>query len=154
MLRLNQFFITLYNAQVAGKPRIRVPFSKHTWECARALVHFGFLHAVQFTSSGNSSGNQRTRFVQKKHIHKSGPHAYIECILKYHDASPLIRRIVLLSTPSRRPSWNYPTVVAQSAKPGNFLLLTHYGVLTETEAIRAEVGGLPLCRIFLHPWRA
>lgn len=204
MVRLNQFFISLYNAQVAGKPSMSIPFSKHTWECARALMHFGFLHDVRFIQPARLSGSpdlmvhkdraihkdskdhespqsfsgfaahtgqnaplghatlrsaktvQSTRISQSKRTsaHEKVMYARIECALKYHDASPLIRRVVLLSTPSRRLSWNYSTVVAQSAKPGNFLLLTQYGVLTETEALRAEVGGLPLCRIFSHPWRA
>ena len=161
MLRLNQFFIALYNAQVVGKARVSVPFSKHTWECAQALMHFGFLHSVRFTNPLVSSGHKAfaghgVSLGQKAHkgflAHKR-LRPRIECVLKYQDASPLIRRVVLLSTPSRRLSWDYPTVRAQSAKPGNFLLLTHYGVLTETEALHAEIGGLPLCRIFLHPWK-
>ena len=146
MLRLNQFLISLYNAQVARKASITVPFSKHTWECAKALVHFGLLRSVRFRKL-----EEKTQY--KERTGKKMYHAQIQCLLKYHDSTPLIRRVVLLSTPSRRLSWDYSTVVAQSGKPGNFLLLTQYGVLTETEALQAAIGGLPLCRIFLHPWR-
>lgn len=159
MLRLNQFFIALYNAQVAQKGTLEVPFSKLIWESAQALLHCGVLESVTWKLP--SSRLQRFSHEQGSFLsHSFEPYgslhtrqAHIQCVLKYKNTGPLIQRVCLLSTPSRRISWDYPTVVLQSSRPGNFLLLTPHGVLTEAEALKAEIGGLPLCRIFLHPWK-
>ena len=163
MLRLNQFFISLYNAQVARKSSFHVPFSKHTWECAHALKHIGVVDSVSLkvqSLTGKDTGSIASELClhglpEQKTVYpkRSFSKPHIRCVLKYKNANPLVQRIILLSTPSRQLNWDFSTVVAQSGKPGNFLLLTQHGVLTEFEALQAKIGGLPLCRLFLHPWK-
>lgn len=63
-----------------------------------------------------------------------------------------MQRVELCTTPGRQFSWSYAEVVQETAKPGHLLLLTEHGILTETEALRSKIGGIPLCRLFFHLW--
>ena len=86
-------------------------------------------------------------YVQKKRS------SQIRCILKYSDRTPTIETIQLLSTPGSKVGWKFSRVIRECSRPGHLIFLTRYGILTETEALRAEVGGLPLCRLFLYNWK-
>lgn len=201
MLRLNQFFILLQNAQHSHKESICVPFSKHIWECAQALAQFGVLQSVTFLKNpSNSYGyiqsfdgrnqtypflpyrNQERRpyfpepfsdfqtglvdenidiphqaYTSSPRIQKRQKHRnrlpQIHCVLKYSNQIPVIQTIQLLSTPGSKVAWRFSQVVHECSRPGHLLFLTKYGILTEAETLKAEVGGLPLCRLFLHNWK-
>ena len=140
MLQLNQFFIQLQNAQSAHKQTLIVPFSPHIWECAQVLQSLGVFQDVTWTSRKNTK--------MQKCWHN------IHCTLRYDSFGPIMRRVELCTTPGRQFSWSYAEVVQETAKPGHLLLLTEHGILTETEALRSKIGGIPLCRLFFHLWRS
>ena len=177
MLRLNQFLITLQNAQQTRKLAVYVPFSKHIWECAQTLLQFGVLESVTLLKN-SSYENYYNQDYAKQALFQEGfldgtmeiPHqafestpriyrqqkkrsSQIRCILKYSDKTPTIETIQLLSTPGSKVGWKFSRVIRECSRPGHLIFLTRYGILTETEALRAEVGGLPLCRLFLYNWK-
>ena len=164
MLQLNQFFIQLQNAQTAYKQTLVVPFSTHVWECARALQSIGVFQDVEWASKkhGFTTGSIGAKgpsapfepSIHKKENTFDGKWKWhtIHCTLRYDTFGPLVQKVELCTTPGRQYSWSYSQIMHESGKPGHLLFLTEYGILTEAEAIRSKTGGIPLCRIFLHPW--
>ena len=170
MLQLNQFFIQLQNAQTAYKHTLVLPFSTHIWECARALQSIGVFHDVQWVSKKHGFTTRHSSLQRPYGL--KGPSASLEptitkkentpnstwkwhtihCTLRYDTFGPLVQKIELCTTPGRQYSWSYTQIMHESGKPGHLLFLTEYGIVTEAEALRGKIGGIPLCRIFLHPW--
>ena len=158
MLRINQYLIALQNAQISGKECLSFPFSKHIWECAQALQSLGILDSVRIFHNTTQKGvpYSSRKYLSNDSLQRSSrtPWHSVECSLRYVKGVPVLRKVQLVTTPSRKVSWKFSQVLRESNHSGSLLLLTQYGILTEREAVHAKIGGFPLCRLFLSPWQS
>ena len=68
--------------------------------------------------------------------------------LKYHEGEPVIREISRVSTPGRRVYSSIKDLPAIYNGLGISILSTPQGVMSDSEARLANVGGEVLCRVF------
>ncbi|MDJ0948208.1 MAG: 30S ribosomal protein S8 [Alphaproteobacteria bacterium] len=68
--------------------------------------------------------------------------------LRYHDGGPVIREINRVSRPGRRVYSGIEDLPKIYAGLGISILSTSRGVMSDTEAREAKVGGEILCRVF------
>ena len=71
-----------------------------------------------------------------------------EVELKYHEGQPVIREIKRVSTPGRRVYSKIRELPRHFNGLGISILSTPRGVMSDTEARAANVGGEVLCRVF------
>ncbi len=72
----------------------------------------------------------------------------LEIELKYHEGAPVIQEISRVSTPGRRVYSRIKDLPQVYSGLGIAVLSTPRGVLSDTEARAANVGGEVLCRVF------
>ncbi len=72
----------------------------------------------------------------------------IKIELKYHEGEPVIRQINRVSTPGRRVYSKIKDLSRMYNGLGISILSTPRGVLSDTEARAANVGGEVLCQVF------
>jgi small subunit ribosomal protein S8 len=68
--------------------------------------------------------------------------------LKYHDGEPVIREISRISKPGRRVYSKIADLPRIYNGLGISILSTPRGVMSDTEARAANVGGEVLCRVY------
>ena len=68
--------------------------------------------------------------------------------LKYHDGEPVIREISRISKPGRRVYSKIADLPRIYNGLGISILSTPHGVMSDTEARAANVGGEVLCRVY------
>jgi small subunit ribosomal protein S8 len=73
---------------------------------------------------------------------------FLEIELKYHDGDPVIQEINRISTPGRRVYSSIKDLPRTYSGLGISILSTPRGVMSDTEARAANVGGEVLCRVF------
>ncbi|MEK7601963.1 MAG: 30S ribosomal protein S8 [Patescibacteria group bacterium] len=125
--RVGDFIIRLKNAGAIGKPKVMVPASKHVEEIAHKLKSLGFVADVQ----------------------KSKVPYHFEVTLAYDERGDhKIHGVKRVSKPGRR--LYAPTHEAHSVKNGigARLLSTPKGVLSDSEARKAHVGGENLFEVW------
>jgi small subunit ribosomal protein S8 len=74
--------------------------------------------------------------------------AQLRIELKYNDGEPVIKEIHRVSTPGRRVYSKIKELQRVYAGLGISILSTPRGVMSDTEARAANVGGEVLCRVF------
>lgn len=117
------------NAQMRRRPKVATPASSLRARVLDVLQDEGYIRGY-------------SRVEQKGNI----PQFEIE--LKYHNGQPAIREIQRVSTPGRRvysPVKEIPTVANGL---GVAILSTPKGVMSDTRAREANVGGEVLCSVF------
>ena len=72
----------------------------------------------------------------------------LEIELKYHDGAPVIQEIARVSTPGRRVYSKIKDLKRFYSGLGISILSTPRGVMSESEARAANIGGEVLCRVF------
>ena len=77
-----------------------------------------------------------------------GGFAEIEIELKYHEGRPVIRQIARISRPGRRVYAKAAAIPQVRGGLGVSILSTSRGVMTDADAVRNNVGGELLCRVF------
>src|SRR3989344_6581233 len=115
------------NTQISGQSSTVFPYSKMKFELATILQKEGFLKNVS---------------KKGKKVTKS-----IEVELVYEDDRPKINGVERVSKPSRRTY-----VVSRDIKPvknnlGRLIISTSRGLMTDSEARKARVGGEALFKI-------
>ena len=73
---------------------------------------------------------------------------FLEIELKYHDGDPVIQEISRVSTPGRRVYSSIKDLPRIYSGLGISILSTPRGVMSDTQARAANVGGEVLCRVF------
>ncbi|KAF0223876.1 MAG: small subunit ribosomal protein [Rhodospirillaceae bacterium] len=68
--------------------------------------------------------------------------------LKYHEGKPVITKIARVSTPGRRVYSKISDLTRVANGLGISILSTPRGVMSDTEARTANVGGEVLCQVF------
>jgi len=115
------------NALMRKKMSVNVPYSKLKHELSKLLMKEGFLENVKKV---------------KKDFDE------LEIVLKYHNDEPVIKELTRESKPGLRKYISYKDIKPHKGGLGLKVLTTSKGLMTDKEAIKAEIGGEIICRIF------
>ena len=126
---LGDMLTRIRNAQRAGKQAVSSPASKLRANVLEVLKREGYIR-------GYSRGDGQQGSVELK----------IE--LKYHEGEPVIREISRVSKPGRRVYSKIADLSRVYNGLGISILSTPRGVMSDSEARAANVGGEVLCRVF------
>ncbi len=117
------------NAAMARKAGLKVPYTRVDLAIAQELVKAGYL----------ASAERKGRSVKK----------IIDLTLKYDDAgAPAIAGIAIRSKPSQRIYRGYREIQNSRQGYGKYILSTPQGILSNSEAKKAKVGGELLFEIW------
>ncbi|MAC03881.1 MAG: 30S ribosomal protein S8 [Gammaproteobacteria bacterium] len=115
------------NALMRDKATVNAPYSKLKHELAKLLVKEGFLTSVKKV---------------KKDFDE------LEITLKYFEDKPVIKEIVRESKPGLRKYLSYKDIKPHKGGLGIKVLTTSKGLMTDKEAIKKQMGGEVICRVF------
>ena len=115
------------NALMRKKMSVNVPYSKLKHELSKLLVKEGFLENVKKV---------------KKDFDE------LDIVLKYHNDEPVIKELTRESKPGLRKYISYKDIKPHNGGLGLKVLTTSKGLMTDKEAIKAEIGGEIICRVF------
>ena len=126
---LGDMLTRIRNGQKAGKATIVSPASKVRASVLDVLKREGYIRGYQ-QSDGDSGGIE------------------FRIELKYHEGHPVIREISRVSRPGRRVYSKVTEIPRVFNGLGISILSTPRGVMSDSEARAANVGGEILCRVF------
>ena len=126
---LGDMLARIRNGQAAGKSAISVPASKMRERVLEVLQREGYIRGFSL--------------LERKSV---GAELTVE--LKYHEGAPVIREITRVSKPGRRVYSKVGDLPTVSGGLGISILSTPRGVMSDSEARAANVGGEILCRVF------
>ena len=115
------------NALMRKKMSVNVPYSKLKHELSNLLVKEGFLENVKKV---------------KKDFDE------LEIVLKYHNDEPVIKELTRESKPGLRKYISYKDIKPHKGGLGLKVLTTSKGLMTDKDAIKEEIGGEIICRVF------
>jgi small subunit ribosomal protein S8 len=72
----------------------------------------------------------------------------LDIVLKYHNDEPVIKELTRESKPGLRKYISYKDIKPHKGGLGLKVLTTSKGLMTDKEAIKAEIGGVIICRVF------
>ena len=110
-----------------GKATVNAPYSKVKHELSKHLVKEGFLASVKKV---------------KKDFDE------LEITLKYFNEEPVIKELVRESRPGLRKYLSYKDVKPYKGGLGLKVLTTSKGLMTDKDAIKKQLGGEVICRVF------
>lgn len=122
------FIIRIKNAHMARKSVVEAPFSKVKKSIADILVTEGYISSVE--------------------VKEEKPFNKLVVTLKYIGKQPAINDVKRLSKPGRRVYSPSDAVPQALGGYGITIVSTSKGVMTDTEARKANVGGELLCQIW------
>ncbi len=117
------------NGQQAGKSSVMAPASKARENVLRVLEREGYI-----------------RGFERSHQREGVDEIKIE--LKYNEGEPVISQIMRVSTPGRRVYAKIKDLPKVYNGLGISILSTPRGVMSDSEARQANVGGEILCQVF------
>ena len=126
---LGDMLTRIRNGQMANMAVVACPSSKHRKDVLESLTREGYIRGYS-------------------EVQKGGAQATLEIELKYHEGSPVIRKIERVSKPGRRVYVGIKNLERVFNGLGTSILSTPRGVLSENEARAQHVGGEVLCRVF------
>ena len=126
---LGDLLTRIRNGQAAGKSVVQTPGSRLRRNVLDVLQREGYIR-------GYSSEELRPGVSQ------------ILVELKYHEGQPVIREIHRVSKPGRRVYSKIKDLPRYYNSLGVKILSTPRGVMSDTEARAANVGGEVLCEVF------
>ena len=116
------------NGLMRGKSLVSVPHSKLKYELVTVLVSEGYLKSC-------------TKIEEDKKIS-------IEIELKYHNESPVIKKLKRISKPSLRKYLAASDIKSVKGGLGAFIISTNEGLMTDRDAKLKNIGGEVLCEVF------
>lgn len=117
------------NAQMRSRPTTRSPSSRLRVAVLKTLQEEGFIR-------GYSLIDGESGFPE------------IEIEIKYHEGRPVIREISRISRPGRRVYAKADAIPQVCGGLGISILSTSRGVMSDADAVRRNIGGELLCRVF------
>ncbi|WP_119462778.1 30S ribosomal protein S8 [Rhodospirillaceae bacterium SYSU D60014] len=126
---LGDMLTRIRNAQRAGKQAVSSPASKLRANVLEVLKREGYIRG--YTRGDGQEGG-----------------AELKIELKYHEGEPVIREISRISKPGRRVYSKIADLSRVYNGLGISILSTPRGVMSDSEARVANVGGEVLCRVF------
>jgi small subunit ribosomal protein S8 len=124
---LGDMLTRIRNGQAASKPAVQSPASKLRVNVLEVLRREGYIRGYTRDDS---------------------PMCGISIELKYHNGEPVIREIKRISKPGRRVYSGVKDLPQVYNGLGIAILSTPRGVMSDTEAREAHVGGEVLCMVF------
>ena len=115
------------NALMRKKTSVSVPYSKLKHELVKLLVKEGFLADVKKV---------------KKDFDE------LDITLKYFKDEPVIKELTRESKPGLRKYISYKDIKPHKGGLGLKVLTTSKGLMTDKDAIKEEIGGEVICRVF------
>jgi|TARA_B100001059_G_scaffold229817_1_gene262970 small subunit ribosomal protein S8 len=115
------------NALMRSKETVNAPYSKLKHELAKLLVKEGFLSSVKKV---------------KKDFDE------LEITLKYFEEEPVIKELVRESKPGLRKYLSYKEIKPHKGGLGIKIITTSKGLMTDREAIKKQMGGEVICKVF------
>ncbi len=126
---LGDMLTRIRNGQQAHKSEVKSPASKLRANVLEVLKREGFI-----------------RGYEKQNVREGIDEIRIE--LKYHEGKPVIKEIYRVSTPGRRVYSKASDLPKVYNGLGISILSTSKGVMSDSEARTAGVGGEVLCKVF------
>ncbi len=117
------------NAQMRGKSVVHVPASKLRCWVLDVLKDEGYIRGYE-KSSGEAG------------------HPALEISLKYYEGGPVIRELKRVSKPGRRVYLGVKDIPQVRQGLGISIVSTPQGVMSDSSARSANVGGEVLCTVF------
>ncbi len=117
------------NAQMRGKSVVHVPASKLRCWVLDVLKDEGYIRGYE-KSSGEAG------------------HPALEISLKYYEGDPVIRELKRVSKPGRRVYLGVKDIPQVRQGLGISIVSTPQGVMSDSSARSANVGGEVLCTVF------
>lgn len=116
------------NAQAVEKPEILIPFSKFKNEIADILVREGFLGEIKKITKGKNKS--------------------LKIVLKYNNGVPAIEGAKRVSKPGQRIYAKSQEIKRVRGGFGISIVSTPRGLMTNSEARKAKLGGEVICEIW------
>lgn len=126
---LGDMLTRIRNAQMRGKSTTTTPASRLRKWVLDVLADEGYIRGYQEVTD------------------ESG-HPAIEISLKYYDGAPVIRELKRISKPGRRVYLGADDIPRVRRGLGVSIVSTSRGVMSDTAARSANVGGEVLCTVF------
>ena len=117
------------NGQMRSLNKIDIPFSNFRLKILEVLKREGYI--IDFKIDKNENKNK-----------------LISVDLKYYEGQPVIREIRRVSKPGRRVYSRADSIPKVHNGLGVAILSTSKGVMSDSEAIKNNLGGEIICRIF------
>jgi len=117
------------NGQMRSLNKISIPFSTFRSKILEVLKKEGYI--IDFKTDKDKE-NKKFLFVN----------------LKYYEGKPVIREITRVSKPGRRVYSRADSIPRVHNGLGVAILSTSKGVMSDSEAIKNNLGGEIICRIF------
>jgi small subunit ribosomal protein S8 len=124
---LGDMLTRIRNGQTANKSAIKSPASKLRVSVLEVLQREGYIRGYEREAEG---------------------HEELSIALKYHNGVPVIREIKRVSKPGRRVYSGFKELPRVYNGLGIAIVSTPRGVLSDSEARDAHVGGEVLCTVF------
>lgn len=130
--RVGDFIIRLQNAAAIGTREVAAPYSAHLFAIAQKLKELGFLSSVT-AETKDESGVQKTLTVT----------------LSYDErGAAKLRGVKRMSSPGRRLYTSHATAHRVKGGTGARIISSPLGIVSDTEARKARVGGEELFEIW------
>jgi small subunit ribosomal protein S8 len=124
---LGDMLTRIRNGQTANKSAIKSPASKLRMSVLEVLQREGYIRGYEREADG---------------------HQELSIALKYHNGIPVIRELKRVSKPGRRVYSGFNDLPRVYNGLGIAIVSTPRGVLSDSEARDAHVGGEVLCTVF------
>ena len=125
---LGDMLTRIRNAQLRGKSTVRTPTSKQRERVLEVLVDEGYIRGFEPVADAK--------------------HPEIEISLKYYEGVPVIREVKRVSKPGRRVYAAVSEIPQVRQGLGVSIVSTSKGVMSDSNARAANVGGEVLCTVF------
>ena len=126
---IGDMFSRIRNGQMRSLSKISVPFSTFRSKILEVLKKEGYI--INFKIDKDKE-NKKSLLVD----------------LKYYEGRPVIREITRVSKPGRRVYSRANSIPRVHSGLGLAILSTSKGVMSDSEAIKNNLGGEIICRIF------
>ena len=117
------------NGQMRSLNKIEIPFSNFRLKILEVLKKEGYI--ISFNIDKENKGKKS-----------------IKVDLKYYEGQPVIREIKRISKPGRRVYSRADSIPRVHSGLGLAILSTSKGVMSDSEAIKNNLGGEVICRVF------
>ena len=117
------------NGQMRSLNKINIPFSNFRLKILEVLKKEGFI--IDFNID---NGKQKIKFLSVD--------------LKYYEGQPVIKEIKRVSKPGRRVYSKATSIPKVLNGLGLAILSTSKGVMSDTDAIKNNLGGEIICKVF------
>jgi small subunit ribosomal protein S8 len=124
---LGDMLTRIRNGQAAHKPAVTSPASRLRENVLEVLAREGYIRGYN---------------------REEGPQGALSIELKYHNGAPVIRQLRRVSRPGRRVYSGVKDLPHVYNGLGIAILSTPRGVMSDSEAREAHVGGEILCTVF------